>query len=177
MLVQRSTVKFYILTESITQVLWLTLNRKLTIFKRTLKSHNDILFSDVKYIKQYIKQETKKYMHCKLQFRTMHTMNKITRTRESRLCGLGEVKFRLTDFPILYVKGKQMHRKKNYAIRYILKSTILIYCTGTPSLNCNFYPTIYSSLKIILSEISVLHNSKVVIRNVSKIEILKTPNN
>lgn len=73
-------------------------------------------------------------------------MYKITRTKEPSVCCLGEVKFRLTDFPILYVKGKQMHRKKNYAIRYILKSTILIYCTGILSLNCNFYPTTHSSL-------------------------------
>lgn len=39
-------------------------------------------------------------------------MYKITRTRDPSLCCLSEVKFRLTDFPILYVKGKQMHRKK-----------------------------------------------------------------
>lgn len=42
-------------------------------------------------------------------------MYKITRTRDPSLCCLSEVKFRLTDFPILYVKGKQMHRKKKMA--------------------------------------------------------------
>lgn len=39
-------------------------------------------------------------------------MYKITRTRELSLCCLNEVKFRLTDFPILYVKGKQTHKKQ-----------------------------------------------------------------
>lgn len=58
-------------------------------------------------------------------------MYKITRTRELSLCCLNEVKFRLTDFPILYVKGKQTHRKKIMPSGTFFKSTISIYCTGT----------------------------------------------
>lgn len=39
-------------------------------------------------------------------------MHKTTRTREHNLVCLSEMKFQLTDFPILYMEGKQMHRKK-----------------------------------------------------------------
>lgn len=71
-IVQVVIVHLYILTETITHVFWLTLNRKLIIFKRTLISHNDeYFFSDV-LNHSILKKEQKNTCIAKL-FRSMHT--------------------------------------------------------------------------------------------------------